>query len=224
MGPIPGFLIALVAGAAVGSVVQTQFNLLALQQLGVEIALATRLSATAQDLLHFAPLYAAVFGVSFLASTLITGAALKLLGWPARSFFHALGAAIGLWLTFTLVNTFAPMPTLIAATRTSTGLAAMALAAAFAGWLYARLTATRTGATGGDAPVWLLAALALYAAGFCITLFGNVPMNRDLATWDPTAPPMDPDAWLARWTALNHARMALSTAALATAAMALRRI
>lgn len=160
MGPIPGFLIALVAGAAVGSVVQTQFNLLALQQLGVEIALATRLSATAQDLLHFAPLYAAVFGVSFLASTLITGAALKLLGWPARSFFHALGAATGLWLTFTLVNTFAPMPTLIAATRTSTGLAAMALAAAFAGWLYARLTATRAGATGGDAPVWLLAALA----------------------------------------------------------------
>lgn len=135
------FFIALVVGTLLGSVVQTQFNLLALQDLGVDIGLGARLSTTFQDVLHFAPLYALVFGLSFLMSTLITGLMLRLLGWRARVLFHALGAAIGLWATFAVVNALAPMPTLIAATRSPGGLVTMLLAAACAGWLYAWLTA-----------------------------------------------------------------------------------
>ena len=49
-------------------------------------------------------------------------------------------AVAGLWLTFLLTNMFAPMPTLVAATRTAGGLAAMLATAAIAGWLLAMLT------------------------------------------------------------------------------------
>lgn len=140
---VAGFVIALMVGALLGSLVQTQFNLLALQELGVAINLSTRVSTTLQDLLHFAPLYAGLFGVGFLASTLVTGLMLKLLGLRARAPFDALGGALGLWATLTLVNALAPMPTLIAATRTPDGLLAMLLTAAVAGWLFARVTAAK---------------------------------------------------------------------------------
>ncbi|MBW4933594.1 PQQ-dependent sugar dehydrogenase [Marinobacter sp. F4206] len=153
---------ALLVGTVLGSVVQTQFNLLALQELGVDIDLSTRVSTTIQDLLHFAPLYAVVFGFSFLASTLITGLMLKLLGFGARAPFHALGGGVGLWVTLTVVNALAPMPTLIAATRTPDGLLVMLLTAACSGWLFAWLTAanrrTDAGYSAGPTLALVLAA------------------------------------------------------------------
>ena len=62
------FIVALIVGSVLGSLVQTQFNLQALEGLGVEISMATRLQTTVQDLLNFAPLYAILFGLSFLFS------------------------------------------------------------------------------------------------------------------------------------------------------------
>ncbi len=49
------FVIALLAGVILGSVVQTQINLAALQALGVAIPFSVRASTTGQDLIHFAP-------------------------------------------------------------------------------------------------------------------------------------------------------------------------
>lgn len=135
-----GFLLSLVAGAVAGSLVQTQFNLLALQNLGVEIGLGTRLETSLQDLRGFAPIYAAVFGVSFLFSQLIASWLIRRLSLDARGLYLALGAAVGLWVTLELVNAFAPMPTLIAATRGAGGLVAMLATAALAGWLFALIT------------------------------------------------------------------------------------
>lgn len=137
------FLCALIVGAVLGTLVQTQFNLLALQELGVDISVGVRWSTTVADLGGFMPLYGAMFGVSFLLSTLITGYLLTLLGLGSRALFHALGAAAGLWVTFMLVDALAPPPTLIAATRTVPGLAAMLGTAAMAGGLYAWLTGDR---------------------------------------------------------------------------------
>ena len=71
--------------------------------------------------------------------------------------------------------------------------------------------------------VWAAAALALYLAGFLVTALGNVPMNREMDLWDPAAPPVDVDAFLARWTLLNHIRLCLSLAALGVALPALWR-
>jgi len=49
------FVIALLAGIILGSVVQTQINLAALQALGVAIPFSVRASTTGKDLIHFAP-------------------------------------------------------------------------------------------------------------------------------------------------------------------------
>ncbi|MEC9304941.1 MAG: PQQ-dependent sugar dehydrogenase, partial [Pseudomonadota bacterium] len=69
------FVIALLAGIILGSVVQTQINLAALQALGVAIPFSVRASTTGKDLIHFAPLYAAVllpgFAMSQVAAALI---------------------------------------------------------------------------------------------------------------------------------------------------------
>ncbi len=142
-GPAAAFAIALLVGVVLGTVVQTQFNLLALQQLGVEISAGARWSTTVDDLRQFAPFYAALFGVSFLLSTLVTGLLLKVLGLGHRVLFHAFGAAVALWVTFTLVDALTPPPTLIAATRTLGGVAALLVTAACAGGLYAWLTAVK---------------------------------------------------------------------------------
>lgn len=62
------FLIALLVGVLLGSVVQTQINLAALQGMGVQIPAVLRLDTTVNDLLTFAPHYALLFSVGFIFS------------------------------------------------------------------------------------------------------------------------------------------------------------
>ncbi|MFL1453341.1 PQQ-dependent sugar dehydrogenase [Marinobacter sp. GN3S48] len=139
------FLIALIMGVLAGSLVQTQFNLLALRNLGVEIGLGTRLQTSLEDLVNFAPVYAVVFGASFLVSQLVASLMIRQLELRGRAPFLSLGAAVGLWVTFKLVDFLAPMPTLIAATRGAGGMVAMLATAAVAGWLFAHFSRRRRG-------------------------------------------------------------------------------
>ncbi|MBO6850955.1 MAG: PQQ-dependent sugar dehydrogenase, partial [Marinobacter sp.] len=138
-----GFLLALAFGVCTGTLVQTQINLLALQNLGVDIGFAARLETTLEDLMNFAPIYAIVFGASFLVSQVVAAQLVRRFGLGTRAPFLALGAAVGLWATLRLVDALAPMPTLIAATRGAGGLLAMLATAALSGWLFAALTARR---------------------------------------------------------------------------------
>ncbi|MFW5824525.1 MAG: PQQ-dependent sugar dehydrogenase [Marinobacter sp.] len=134
------FAIALVAGAALGSVVQTQVNLLALRGLGVAIGGGAWLRTTVEDLFKFGPVYLVMFGCGFLLSQL---AAVGVTRHRLRSWRRpvcAVAAALGLLATFRLVDALAPPPTLIAATRDPGGTLAMLLTAAVAGWLFASLT------------------------------------------------------------------------------------
>ncbi|GGC89318.1 PQQ-dependent sugar dehydrogenase [Vreelandella lutescens] len=156
------FVIALLAGVVLGSVVQTQINLAALQALGVEISLGVRVSTTGQDLLHFAPIYAGVLIVGFVCSQTAATLVVRRVSRRYRLLIHTLAAALGLWATFVLVNTFAPMPTLIAATRGPVGLAAMLATAGVAGWVFARLTQRGASYARGTASIAvLLSALTL---------------------------------------------------------------
>ncbi|MCL7945325.1 PQQ-dependent sugar dehydrogenase [Marinobacter sp. ATCH36] len=133
------FVVALVVGSVLGSLVQTQFNLQALEGLGVEISMAKRLETSVQDLVGFAPLYAILFGISFLFSQGAASLVARLAGESGRLWLYPLAAAVGLWVTLWLVDTLAPMPTLIAATREAGGSIAMIVTAAIAGWLFAVL-------------------------------------------------------------------------------------
>lgn len=136
---IMSFLIALLVGVLLGSVVQTQINLAALQGMGVEIPATLRLETTLKDLITFAPIYAALFAVGFLLSQLAAVLTSRWLGGRFLTLLCAFAAALGLLVTFEVVNVFAPMPTLVAATREVPGLMAMLVSAAVAGWLHALL-------------------------------------------------------------------------------------
>ena len=134
---VVAFVLAVLVAVVLGAVIQTQYNLAALIQLGAEIPLSVRLRTTGEDLIGFSPVYA-VLVVLALAFSLPV-AALVSRGLPqVRGLVYALAALAGLIVAVLVVNHLAPMPTLIAATRVWHGLLLMALAAALAGWLFAR--------------------------------------------------------------------------------------
>nr|WP_240457891.1 hypothetical protein [Halomonas socia] len=141
--PLLGFVLALLVTTLSGSLIQTQFNLAAIAALGAEISLTTRLGTSAQDLLGFAPLYAAMVAVA-----LAVALPLATLGWRwlplPPGLLYPLAAALGLWLAFTIADALAPMPTLIAATRSLSGTLAMLGGAALGGLVYACCRAGRT--------------------------------------------------------------------------------
>ncbi|MCK7545517.1 PQQ-dependent sugar dehydrogenase [Marinobacter bryozoorum] len=155
------FATALVIGAALGSIVQTQINLLALRGLGVEIGAGAWFATTLEDLAKFGPVYLVMFGVGFLLSQLVamTLTRHKLHAW--RRLVCSLAAVVGLWATFTLVDALAPPPTLIAATRSSGGMLAKLVTAAIAGWLFATMATESSGSNRktGSATALLLIAL-----------------------------------------------------------------
>lgn len=158
------FATALVTGALLGSIVQTQINLLALRGLGVEIGIGTWLGTTLEDAAKFGPVYLMVFGVGFLVSQVTAMALTRRVLQSWRRVSCALAAAVGLWVTFTLVDAMAPPPTLIAATRAPVGMLAMLVTAAIAGWVFAAMASAaprRKGNASAVAAVLLVAVPAL---------------------------------------------------------------
>lgn len=132
------FLAAVTLAVLWGSIAQTQFNLAALAGLGADIGLGLRLSTTWQDLLGFAPLYAAIVVAALIPALFASALVARLLP-RLRLAVFALGAAAGWLLAIQLVNALAPMPTLIAATRGIGGLLTLAIGIGFAGLLFAAL-------------------------------------------------------------------------------------
>lgn len=165
------FLIALLVGVLLGSIVQTQINLAALQSIGVDIPMMLRLETTFNDLITFAPIYAALFSVSFLLSQVAAVLISRWLGGRFQPLLSAGAAAVALLVTFKIVDSFAPMPTLIAATREVPGLIAMLVSAALAGWLHALmrrrvLNARRPRGFSGFALVLSISGLVTAQLGF----------------------------------------------------------
>lgn len=136
------FLLAVAFATIIGSIIQTQFNLAALQTLGASVSLPVRLNATVHDLLGFSPAFAPIVAVTLLLALPPAALAARFLPpWRLPLFFLAGG--LGLFAAFQIVNAFAPMPTLIAATRSAGGTAAMMLSGALGGLLFATLRQPR---------------------------------------------------------------------------------
>lgn len=132
------FLLAVAFATVLGSIIQTQVNLAALQTLGMPVDLSVRLNTTARDLLGFTPAYAAIMTVTLLFALPPAALAARFMPvWRLPLFFLAGG--LGLLAAFQIADAFAPMPTLIAATRSAEGTAAMMLSGAFGGLLFATL-------------------------------------------------------------------------------------
>ena len=136
-------LLAWVLAAAWGSVVQTQWNLRALVDVGVDIPAGDWLRVTAQDLMGFAPVYGVILAVGWLLALPVASGLAR--WWPAgRTALLATAAGVGMVAAVRSVDALAPMPVFIDATRHLPGLLAMAAGAVLAGLMYARLTARST--------------------------------------------------------------------------------
>lgn len=137
-----GFVLALLVATLSGTVLQTQFNLAALTALGAEIRLTTRLTTTLHDLLGFAPVYAGLVAAAFAVALPLAAFGRRWLPLPA-GLAYAMAAALGVWLAFMVVDAMAPMPTLIAATRSLAGTLAMLAGAALGGLVFAHFVERR---------------------------------------------------------------------------------
>ncbi len=139
---LPVFLLAVAFATVLGSIIQTQINLAAIQSLGAPVSLSVRLNATVRDLLGFTPAYAGIMAVTLLFAMPLAALASRFLStWRLPLYFLAGG--LGLLAAFQIADAVAPMPTLIAATRSAEGTAAMMLSGAFGGLLFATLRRPR---------------------------------------------------------------------------------
>ena len=123
--------------AAVGSVLQTQFNLAAISAIGAPVPFEVRLQTTLQDLAGFAPTYAVVVAAGLLVAFLVTGRLVR--RWPQRrKSLYTLAGAAAIFTTILLMNAALPI-TGIGATRSLAGLIALGAAGALGGRLFATL-------------------------------------------------------------------------------------
>ncbi|MEH6563909.1 MAG: hypothetical protein V7756_01085 [Halopseudomonas sp.] len=133
------YLLSVVLATALGSLVQTQFNLLFLQEMDVVIDLPTRMTTSWHDLRGFTPIFVIMVAATLLLA-LPLAEALGRIFKPWRWLLYFLAGAGGIWVAFMLANYLLPMPTFIAATRVTAGLLCMMLAVGAGSWLFGRLT------------------------------------------------------------------------------------
>jgi len=133
---ILGWAIAVLVAVIFGSAAQTQFNLSRIHQLGPEIDLVTRISATWHDLLNFTPAYALLVSIAFAIAWPIAGLLKRWLP-DQRPLLFTLAGFSAIWAMIAIMNQVLPV-TGIAATRSLAGVLALAIFGAVAGWLYTR--------------------------------------------------------------------------------------
>jgi hypothetical protein len=134
------FLGAVAVAAVSGSVVQTQFNLLALRALDVELPALAWVATTAGDIVGFGPTYALVVAVAFLLA--LPAAAWLARRWPGlRQGLYTLAGAAAILAALLAMNSLLSI-SVIAATRSLVGLAAMVATGALGGLVYAWLSSS----------------------------------------------------------------------------------
>ncbi|TVP88950.1 MAG: hypothetical protein EA347_05105 [Thioalkalivibrio sp.] len=134
---------AVVVTAGAGSVIQTQFNLAMIQQLGAPVPIPVRLETTLHDLASFAPTYALLVAAGFLVALPISGLLARL--WPGgRIVLHALAGGAAIVAALLVMNAVLPA-TMIGAARFPSGVAALALAGVLGGLLFALWARPRAG-------------------------------------------------------------------------------
>lgn len=131
------FLAAVLVCTVAGTIVQTQFNLAALQRLGVPVPPSTRLEATAADLAGFTPSFAPLVFAGFAIAFGVAGALSRWrAAWRCGWFVAAGAAAI---FTAMLLLELVLHVTPVAAVRGAGGMAALCACGALGGYVFARL-------------------------------------------------------------------------------------
>ena len=125
---------ATLATAATGSIVQTQFNLAAIQATGAPVPFDLRLQVTLQDLAGFAPMLAGIAAAAFLVGFVVAAPLVR--RWPRhRGGLYTLAGGVAVTTAILLMNLLLPI-TVIGATRSLPGVAALGLSGALGGRVY----------------------------------------------------------------------------------------
>jgi len=132
-----GWAISVMTAVVLGSVMQTQFNMASLADLGVEIGWGERLAATWHDLINFTPAYALLVSIAFALAWPVAGLLKRWLP-DQRPLLFTLAGFSAIWAMIAIMNQALPV-TGIAATRGLAGVFALSLCGAAAGWIYAHL-------------------------------------------------------------------------------------
>lgn len=122
--------------AIVGAGATTQFVLARLIDLGIDIPLIVRVSATLDDIagLLLTPLFAPIFGVGLLVAMLVGALIVRFIKiWPKAVF--ALAGFAAIFTTFLLLRTAFDI-TPIAAARTTAGTLTMCVIGGLAGYIF----------------------------------------------------------------------------------------
>lgn len=136
---VGAFLAAALATTLLGTVVQTQFNLARLAEIGIAVPPGLRLEVTGRDLVGFAPSLGALTLAAFLVAFTVTG---LLRRWVVqhRTALYALAGAVAI-TAMLLSMEIALGLVAIAAARGAGGFAALVACGALGGWIFSRLSA-----------------------------------------------------------------------------------
>lgn len=135
------WLAAVTATTLLGCIVQTQFNLAALVQLGAQIPLPLRLQTTAQDLLGFSPSFGPLVAVGFLIAFAVTRGLRVWTPGPRWAWYGLAGGVAVFTILQALAVAFDITP--VAAARTALGLLSLAACGALGGSVFAWLLPNR---------------------------------------------------------------------------------
>ena len=132
------WVLAVVVAAALGTIVQSVYNMSAVAGLGVEVPIREWFRAPAHDLVFFGPLWAAVVAVALLLALPVAALLVRMVGGGRQSLYFLAGG-VAVMFALGLMATVLPV-TPIAAARFPTAMAFMALGGAVGGLVFARLT------------------------------------------------------------------------------------
>jgi urea transporter len=133
------YLLAVLVGTVLATIVQTQINVSDLQRTGIELSGSERMAMTGKDLLSFTPLMTLLTAVTYLFAFPVAELIGRILK-PWRAVVYFLAGAVGIWVAFRITDMAAPPPTFIAATREIPGTLAMMAMAGLGAVLFALLT------------------------------------------------------------------------------------
>jgi len=137
------FITAVLLTTVTGSIIQTQYNLSALNSIGAEIGSGLRISETGRDIFSgFSPTYAShIVLPSLFIAFIVASWASKRLGISRVVMLGAAGG-IAIAIGIPLVNWLAPVALLVGATRDVSCTALMALGGVLGGVIFSFISAS----------------------------------------------------------------------------------
>jgi hypothetical protein len=139
---VVAYVLAVAVAAVVGSVVQAQFNLAEITAMGAPVTMTDRLATTLHDLVSFTPIFAVVIAGGFVIAFLVTAVILRFVPGLFMTGFTLAGAVailVALYAMSLMYDGITP----VAAARSLSGIAALALSGAVGGYVFALVARRR---------------------------------------------------------------------------------